>query len=109
MERMCDNCKSAFKASNNKMVMCSYWQKQFENQSEYKTIESFVANEIYKLCDRPSVISIGFGSRHKHNKVESHWSYKGTATEGLMTNFQILINKNDYCYSFESYLNPSKN
>jgi hypothetical protein len=45
-------------------------------------------------------VGLGWGYPKQHFKLESHWSYKGTASEGLMWNNQICISKNESCQHF---------
>ncbi|ASA22572.1 hypothetical protein [Paenibacillus donghaensis] len=90
----CSTCIYANKSGNDDYVFCTYWQNKC-NESK-QDADVFVKKEIFKktlVCD----VGIGWGYPSKHYSAESHWSHKGTASEGLMWNNQICIHKDESC------------
>lgn len=90
----CLDCSFANKSGNEGYVFCTYWQNKC-NESKLDTTE-FVKRVVFEetLLDK---VALGWGYPSKHYSHESHWSYKGTASEGLMWNNQICVEKEQWC------------
>lgn len=80
------------------MVYCSFWQQKFD-KSNASTPEEFIKKEIFDKFDHPRKVALGWGYPNRFVDDVS-WVIKGTASEGLMLNGQILISKDDYCQYF---------
>ncbi|MNY85796.1 hypothetical protein D3C78_19960 [compost metagenome] len=93
-EMTCATCSHANKSGNDDWVFCTYWQNKC-NESKMETIE-FVKNVVFEQTDIIQ-LATGWGFPLKHFAAESHWSHKGTASEGVMWNNQILIQKDEKC------------
>lgn len=97
----CTDCKFANKSGNEEFVFCTYWQGEANKYSE--GAEGFVRNVIFQL-PFPRKVGLGWGYPNKLFNAETHWSVKGTASEGLMWRDQICINKDDRCHKYEGLI-----
>ena len=95
----CANCQFANKSGNEDFVFCTYWQEK-ANESKMEQ-ETFVRSVLFPNTNLQQV-ALGWGFPQQHVSLDSHWSYKGTASEGLMWNNQILIHQDEVCESFQS-------
>jgi hypothetical protein len=90
----CSTCIYANKSGSDDHVFCTYWQNKC-NESKQET-KAFIQNKLFKQTLLQNV-GLGWGYPNKHFYADSHWSYKGTASEGLMWANQICIHKNESC------------
>jgi hypothetical protein len=99
--KSCGDCQYAHKSGSEDHVFCTLWQNRCNEAN--MSAEHFVRQVIY-AGEKPSEVSLGWGFPHKHMKADTHWSTKGTATEGLMWNNQICVPKDDKCDFFKPYV-----
>lgn len=99
MNVKCADCIFANKSGNNEFVYCTYWQNK-ANESNMNQ-EDFVRKVLFPSTDLQQV-ALGWGFPKQHFQLESHWVHKGTASEGLMWNEQILVHKEESCNQFSS-------
>lgn len=101
MENKCKNCVYANRAGSNEHVYCTFWQKKY-NDSKSMNMDDFIKKVIYAE-PLPKVVAVGWGYPHQSLNQETFWGIKGTSSEGLMWNEQIIISKEDTCSHFKCY------
>lgn len=106
MNKKCENCRFAYKACNEDYVYCIYWQNQCSKGN--LELDEFIKNVILKDNLEISSVAVGWGYPNKSLNEETHWSMKGTSTEGLMYNDQICIPKEDCCSYYAPYEGQDK-
>lgn len=94
----CDYCNYANKSRSEGFVFCTYWEDKYNKSGFEGTKEEYVKEVIYADND-DIVVALGWGYPNKHNREETFWAIKGTASEGLMYNNMVLTSKESYCKS----------